>query len=463
MKKGLLSAVALLATVVGTAALTSCGPKTPDTWKVDDTGSVLHIRAWNDEFKRFFEKYVSKEKVDSKIKGEDGKDIANPTAPNNYHYVTKDGKELTVKWTIVPSDDAAYQKAVDTAVKNQAEAKADDKVDMFLAEADYIEKYSASDYTQDIKPLGVTDFSNTYKYTVQAASDKNGIVKGVSFQCCPSALIYNRVIARDVFGTDDPAEVQKKVSSWSEFNKTAAEMKAKDYLMTASVEDSYRVFSNNAKEPWVKNNKVQIPGVVTEWMNQADLFIKNGYTSNCGVWDDEKTANIKADENKAFCCFGPAWYYNFCMGGSKAGDWAICEGPQAHFWGGTWLLAAAGSDNTTAVAEIMDAFINNKEVCKKLIDNDGQFTNNQAVNKAAADEGKGNAFLGGQNDTALFLELAKNIKFENTTIYDQTCNEKIQKYYREHLSGEVKTREEAINNFYTHIKSSFANLVVPTK
>ena len=35
-----LGVAALLATVVGTAALTSCGPKKPDSWKVDNTGKV---------------------------------------------------------------------------------------------------------------------------------------------------------------------------------------------------------------------------------------------------------------------------------------------------------------------------------------------------------------------------------------------------------------------------------------
>ena len=105
---------------------------------------------------------------------------------------------------------------------------------MFLAEADYILKYTDSDYTQDIQALGVTDFSNTYEYTVQAASDSNGTVKGVSFQCCPSALIYRRSIAKDVLGTDDPAEVQAKLDSWDKFNAVAADAKAKGYYMTAS-------------------------------------------------------------------------------------------------------------------------------------------------------------------------------------------------------------------------------------
>ena len=37
----------------------------------------------------------------------------------------------------------------------EASAAADDKVDMFLAEADYIIKYVNSDYTMDVSKIGV--------------------------------------------------------------------------------------------------------------------------------------------------------------------------------------------------------------------------------------------------------------------------------------------------------------------
>ncbi|MBQ3254063.1 MAG: hypothetical protein IJA65_05845, partial [Acholeplasmatales bacterium] len=115
-----------------------------------------------------------------------------------------------------------------------------------------------------------------------------------------------------------------------------------------------------------------------------------------------------------------------------------------------------------AVAKIMNAFINDEEVCENLIKNEGQFTNNQKVNAEVANAAdfEGNAFLGGQNDTKLFLELAKNIKFENTTIYDQHCNEKIQAYYREYLLGTV-TKEQALANFYKYISDTFPGVNVP--
>ena len=400
-------------------------------------GKVFNIYAWNEEFKGFFEKY----------------------------YTVPEG--VTVNWIITPSDNGAYQQKLDEALLNQANAADDDKVDMFLAEADYILKYVNADATQDITKLGVTDFSNAYKYTVQAASDPNGVVKGVSFQCCPSALIYRRSIAKDVLGTDDPAEVQAKLDSWDKFEAVAADAKAKGYYMTASFAETYRVFSNNCTSPWIDaDNNLQFDPQIDAWIAQTEKFIDNEYTLTAGIWDQEKNDQMFAD-GKTMCFFGPAWYFNFCMGNAQdpekgcPGDWAICEGPAAHFWGGTWLLAPAGSDNPTMLADIMNTFINNEEVCSALVANEAQFSNNMAVNaKFAEDPNYGSEFLGGQNDVAVFSAMTDNIVWENHTIYDQLLNEGLQSNLQEYFKGTVD-KETAMKNFYNYVNETYPAINTP--
>ena len=436
--------IALLLALVMVLALCACGETKPAESKTEEPaaeaaaeGKVLNIYAWNEEFKGFFEKY----------------------------YTVPEG--VTVNWIITPSDNGAYQQKLDEALLNQATAADDEKVDMFLAEADYIQKYVDSDYTQDITAMGVTDFSNTYKYTVQAASDASGVVKGVSFQCCPSALIYRRSIAKDVLGTDDPAEVQALLDSWDKFNAVAADAKAKGYLMTGSFAETYRVFSNNCTMPWVDaDNKLQFDPQIEAWIDQTDEFVKNGYTLTAGVWDQEKNDQMFAD-GKVMCFFGPAWYFNFCMGNAMdpekgcSGDWAICEGPAAHFWGGTWLLAPAGTDNASLVADIMNTFINNEDVCSKLVSEEAQFSNNMAVNaKFAEDPNYGSEFLGGQNDVAVFSGMTDNIVWQNHTIYDQMLNEGLQNNLREYFQGTVD-KETALANFYKYINETYPTIVTP--
>ncbi|MBQ3194342.1 MAG: carbohydrate ABC transporter substrate-binding protein [Oscillospiraceae bacterium] len=446
-------ALALLLALIMVLSLAACGAKeapaateapaaeapapAPEAPAEAEEGKVFRIYAWNEEFKGFFEKY----------------------------YEVPEG--ITVEWVINPSDGGVYQDKLDEALLNQENAPADEKIDMFLAEADYILKYTDTEFTQDITALGVTDFSNTYEYTVQAASDSNGVVKGVSFQCCPAALIYRRSVAEAVLGTSEPAEVQAALDSWEKFNAVAADAKAKGYYMTASEAATFRVFSNNTVAPLVNEaGELVLDEAIEAWKVQAKEFADKGYTQTCDIWSDECTAQMFAD-GKTMCYFGPAWYFNFSMGNAQdpekgcPGDWAITMGPQAHFWGGTWLLAATGSDNPTMLADVMDTFINDEEVCEALIKNEAQFTNNQAVNAAfAQDPEYGNAFLGGQNDVAVFLDLAKNIKFENKTIYDQLLTEGLQGYWREYCDGTV-TEEEAMANYYKYINEKYPEIITP--
>ena len=454
--------IAMLLALVMVVALCACGNSAPapaaapaaepaapaaePAAEPAGNAKVFNLYAWNEEFIGFLKAYYAVEK--------DGE------------WYLPDG-ETKINFVITPSDGGQYQQKLDEALRAQAGAADNDKVDLFLAESDYITKYADSEYTQDITAIGVTDMSNCYPYTVQAASDANGVVKGVSFQCCPSALIYRRSIAKDVLGTDDPAEVQAALDSWDKFEAVAAQAKAKGYYMTASFAETYRVFSNNCTSPWVDaDNNLQFDPQIEAWIAQTEEFVKNGYTLTAGIWDDEKNAQMFAD-GKTMCFFGPAWYFNFCMGNAQdpekgcMGDWAICEGPAAHFWGGTWMMAPVGTDNADAVAQIMNLFINDEDVCSKLVSEQHQFSNNMAVNaKFAADPNYGSEFLGGQNDVAVFSEMTGNIVWENHTIYDQLLNEQLQTYLQEYFKGNV-TKEEALQNYYNYINETYPTIVTP--
>ena len=456
MKKRILAAALACAAVL---SLAGCQQKTGAGDGAE--GKVLNIYAWNEEFKGFFEKYYA---GTAPIKGGDTEDTS-----DDVYYDKAPGlpEGVTVNWIINPSDGGVYQDKLDTALLAQADAAADDKIDMFLAEADYIKKYTDTDATMDVSKIGVTTAATMYSYTVDAASDANGVVKGVSFQCCPAALIYRRSIAKEVIGTDDPAEVQAALSDWTKFEEVAAAAKEKGYYMTASYAETYRTWSNNATEAWVDaDNNLVIPEAMKSYIAQAKKFMDEGYTLPAGIWDDEKNAQMFAD-GKTMCYFGPAWYYNFCMGNAldpengTNGDWAICEGPQAYFWGGTWLLAATGTDNAELVADIMNAFTTNEDICSALVENEMQFSNNTKVNeKYAADPEYGNAFLGGQNDTALFVEMAKNIKFENKSKYDQLLNENITKIFLDYFKG-IITEDQAYQNFYKFVNEKYPAIVTP--
>ena len=347
-----------------------------------------------------------------------------------------------------------------------ADAAADDKVDMFLVEADYALKYVNTDLCMSVADLGIKDseLANQYQYTKDIMTDTDGNLKGLSWQGCPGVLIYNREAAKEVFGADDPDTVQAKVSDWATFNATAAEMKEAGYKMTATTNDTFRTYSNNVTTPWVVDGKIQIDDNLKAWVDASKEMADNGYCGTQGLWSDDWSKGFYP-EGKVFCYFGPAWLINFSMAAdtegsiANAGGWGACEGPQGFYWGGTWITAATGTDNANLVADIMRKLTTDEAIMTDIVKADSDFVNNKpAMEAAAQDDSYAFPVLGGQNPLAMFCAGADKISLSNITEYDQGCNEEFQNAMTGYFDGNYATYDEALEAFYTAVTEKYPEL-----
>lgn len=410
-----------------------------------EEGQVLNIYCWNEEFKsRLTDHYPGYEEVDA-THGKIG--------------------DVSVVWNITPSDDNAYQTNLDLKLLDQENAAADDKVDLFLIEADYALKYVDSPYAMSIADLGITDadLADQYQYTKDVVTDSNGVLKGISWQAAPGVLFYNREVAKEVLGTDDPAVVQEYVADWDKFVETAATMKDAGYYMTSSVMDSYRVYSNNVTSKWVVDGKINIDDNIMKWVEDSKVMYDAGQTGAHAMWSDDWSKGFYP-EGKVFSYFGPAWLINFCMAADvegsvgNQGGWAATEGPQGFFWGGTWICAATGTDNASLVKDIMLQLTTNEEIMKEIVVADDDFVNNKNVmNAMAQDETYSSAVLGGQNPLAMYAAGVESIDLSNLSNYDSGCNAEFQSAITNYFEGNA-TLEEALDLFYTAVTEKYPEL-----
>ena len=446
MKKKLLSTLLAASMVAG--MMVGCGDKgVVDTQSVKESGSeegsVLNIYVWNEEFKeRVTNCYPGYEKVDD-VTGKIG--------------------DVTVVWNTTPSENMAYQNNLDAQFEKQlgGQLEDDDKIDLFLIEADYALKYVDSDATMALSDLGLSDadFANQYKYTQDVVRDANGNLKGSSWQGCPGALIYRRDVATEVLGADDHDTVQAAVKDWDTFLATAGTMKAAGYRMTCTANDSFRVFSNNVTSKWVtEDKKINVDPNIKAWVEMSKAMVDAGQTDTYGLWSDDWNKGMYRDSN-VFCYFGPAWLIDFCMHNgdegavATEGQWGIVEGPQGFFWGGTWVCAANGTDNPTLVADLIKTMTTDQDVLTSVVTNYSDFVNDQTVmDKFATDETFADPILGGQNPYGIFVAGVKTIDLSNTSAYDQTCNEEFQNAMKEYFDGNYATYEEALDSFYTAVE-----------
>ena len=443
------------------AATTTAG----DTTGGGDTGKVLNIWGWNEEFKGLFETY--------------------------YVEAGKLPEGVEVKFTIVPNADNAYQNALDEALLKQDTVPDDEKIDLFLFEADYALKYVDSEYTLDVKnDIGLTDedLAGQYKYTQEVVTDSSGVIKGTSWQATPGLFAYRRSIAKDVLGTDDPAAVQEALADWDKFNAVAEDAHAKGYKMLSGFDDSYRVFANNISGKWVdENNTIVVDDNIVKWIEQTKTFTDNGYNNKTSLWDDQWGAD-QGPAGNVFGFFYSTWGINFTLLGNALetplpdgvtatsdpeafkeategngifGDYGVVEGPQNYYWGGSWLAAAKGSDDLDLIQDIMRTMTIDKDQLTTITKDTQDFTNTvEGMEALAKDDNFASAFLGGQNHISLFAESAKGIDMSNISPYDQGMTEEIQTAFADYFNGTVDY-DTAMDNFYRAVIEKYPELKRP--
>ena len=429
--------------------------KAPEIEKIaDGGGKVLNIYVWNTEFKERFEKYYPK-----------------------YDKAKKSIGDVKVNFIQNTNEGGLYQQKLDEALADQESAAADEKIDIFLCEMDYINKYTNTTMAAPILGLDIaeSDLSQMYDYTKQAATDSQGVLRAVSWQGCPGGFIYRRSYAKDIFGTDDPEKIQEQVKDWESFNAAAEKVKTESdgkITMLSGYDDALRVYSNNVSMKWVSDDgKLQMDPAIDSWIEMTKKYTDSGYNQKTSLWKDDWTAGMGKDGN-VFGYFMPAWGINFSMadgsgskkdkdgkylGGGSYGDWAMCTGPQSFNWGGSFICAATGTDNSDLVSDIMKSLCCDKDIMYKISKDTSDFVNNKEANKELEEKNVTSDFLGGQCLVKGLSEAAENINCSYVSPYDQMCIENLMAAMKDYYDGKVD-KDTAIANWKAETLKSYPEL-----
>lgn len=368
-------------------------------------------------------------------------------------------------------DSGVYQEKIDALL---ATPDAEDYPDMMATEAAYIMKYTNSDYTLPVTDLGLTDadLAEMYPYTIQIATDqRDGSLKGVSWQSCPGAYMYRRSLAEKYLGVSEPEEVQEFVKDWPTFLETAKTINEKSGGATkiiSSNDDVQNVFWSNKSSPWVNDNKEFVYDETLDTMMDVYYELEqNDLSAKTTCWSEEWNAGPSTDG--VFSYFGCTWFLHWtikancggaAVGEGTFGDWAMCQGPQPYYWGGTWLCAMAGCSDPALAGQIMKALCCDTELMTTMAEETLDYVNNKTAMKTLSDAGKGAYdFLGGQDFIAMFSPLAEDIDVSWMSAYDQKVNELFVGQAQSYAKGE-KDKETAVADFKTAVADMYPDITV---
>lgn len=383
--------------------------------------------------------------------------------------------DYEINTTIIATTDGAYQPALDQALMSGGS----NAPDIYTAESAFVLKYTQGDaysFAAPYKSMGI-DVDRLLKeadiaqYTVDIGTNPNGELVGLGYQATGGALIYRRSLAKDVWGTDDPAVVGSKVGpGWDKFFAAAEQLRAKGYGILSGDGDLWHAIEGASEKGWIVDGKLYIDPDREAFLDMAKMMKDKDYMNDTRDWTDSWFADMKdAGEKPVFGFFGPAWLINYVMagnsGGSKPGegtygDWAVCEPPEGFFWGGTWVLANKDSKHKDVIGDIIEWItLDSSNTGLQYYWANGTLsgpggTKDTVASGTVMSKSDGTLdFLGGQNMFDVFVPAGQFATGRNKHQYDETINMYWRDQVREYTAGN-KSRAQTIADFKQVVKDN---------
>lgn len=359
----------------------------------------------------------------------------------------------------------------------------DGDADLMCLEADWILQYINDDtLVAPLSDLGITeaDYANAYDYTVQIGKDKNGVLKGASFQAAPGGFVYRTDLAEEYLGVKTPEEMQEKVKDWDTFMETAKtvyEASGNKTSLTATEGGLWQVYAANRTQPWVVDGKL-VMDTAEDFFDVAKTMSDNHYLAGVPQWDpawyqagqDGTTMGYffstwcmtNSDGSQLWQAEGVTKDDDGNLSGPTFGKYNICEGPTGYFWGGTWLAASTKCNTKDLATEFVKFFTTDADTMQKYAEFTGDFTNNKVAMQAIIDAGTNkNDLLGGQDQFAVLADGANNIKMDGLiTEYDSKIKSCLNTAVQDYIAGTYATKEEAVDAFKKSVVATFPDIVV---
>jgi hypothetical protein len=349
--------------------------------------------------------------------------------------------------------------------------------DIIFVEADWALKYinddSAETGTKPLNDIGFSDgdYTDLRPYTVEIGKSSSGVQKGLSWQAAAGGFCYREDLAEKYLGVTNPDDFQAKVSNWDNFLATAKEVKEASggkTALTATLGGIWQVFSAGRSTPWVVDNKLVLDDTAKDYISFAKTMYDEGYIiKDLAQWNPDWYAAGTTDDTMGY--FVSTWGFGDAIltsaaggeGGETYGKWKVCVGPQAFFWGGTWMTVATRCDNPELVKEFMSFFTTNTEGAQKYAEMQGEFVSNKKAmeNVIAAGVYKGNPVLGGQNQFEVLNVTADQIDMTGAiTPYDSPIKGCFNDAVNRYCQGVNADVDATIEDWYTNVAAALPTL-----
>ena len=218
-----------------------------------------------------------------------------------------------------------------------------------------------------VSKVGITNgaYANAYPYTKELGT-VDGQLSFLAWQSCISDLVYRTDIALEVFGTDDPLEIEDMLDTPEEFIEACETLKAAGYYMFSDnpyySSDIDEMESENIEitEETIKRCVQIANGVfdreeIDNILALGKILNDEGYTKNNDTWSTNWGNDING--NDVFAYRGVPWFEKWTYP-MYANDYVLanvdlCKGPIENYWGGTYVGVNAACEGDETVEAVL--------------------------------------------------------------------------------------------------------------
>lgn len=381
-------------------------------------------------------------------------------------YTEATGVEIDVQ-VIAPAD---YSTKLTSALGAKSS-----EVDVIVGEPQMLPNFFEAGFFEDLSDLDADAQEQIVDYVYEAGKDENGVLRALSYQVTPGAIIYRRDLANEIYGTDDPVEIGKKFADFDTILKTAEEVKAAGYRIFSD-SGNLRWYANGSGA-WVKDGVLNVGQSRLDYMDAAVTLYEDELVAFAPEWSAAWYASMagelplnagwdaledvqSSDMTQVFSYSLPSWGALIVRDNAQdnKGNFGVCQGPSSYFGGGTFIGVSAYSEKKDVAKDFIRFCTLNEETAQWWLEtSNGDVVSNKAVLEANKDYE--NESFGNQKTYAFYMEEAKNIDYSLVTKYDDQIGNMWGAAIESIQKGEM-TKEDAIEDFYMQVETTFPEITV---
>lgn len=347
--------------------------------------------------------------------------------------------------------------------------------DVFIVSRDFVKEWSnrenaivnlEKEFSEDVKKYKSDAFEDIVKF---GSNDKDQLV-AMTGEYPVGMMFYNRSIAKDVLGTDDPEDVvvaMDTVEKWQGINAKIKEKYAGKTKLFGTWEDTNNMLVQQRTKPWVKDETFTIDETFadlfdqTEKMYQESMFVSEG---------ENEAYQAGYNQNIFFAQFLPSWGFSSkirpqIQGKESAGNWGVTTPTYSYARGGSYFFIAQNSANKKNAWE----YVKSQTVDTDYLVADQKSKVGYPSSKKAAEElvasGFSEPLLGDQKVYEMYQKQADVQSAETkdvVTKYDGTILGFVNDLLKSYGAGNI-SKEDALKELGNKVKTAFPELKIVEK